>query len=195
MKSRNLYSGGHVKRLFGGDRDVVALSRLWALIAGIALLNVGCGRAPKQSGQTPARPYTIQVAVNGGEPIVLTTSTSEFQIQPSGGVQAFLLRGRKKFSLDDPRAGAAEGGEVTSGGKELNFVLDVGRAKVMEASGKMGSGKRIEIPASASSNMGLKPTIQIEVYDDFPNLLLSSVQYKNNGSADVQIDRVVEQQH
>ena len=37
--------------------------------------------------------------------------------------------------------------------------------------------------------------MQVEVYDDFPNLLLSSAEYKNAGTADVHIDRVIEQQH
>ena len=185
-----------MKRLFWVDRDIVTLFRLLALIAGIALLNVGCERSPKESASAPAQLSTIQVAVNGGEPIVLKTSTSEFLIQPSGGMQAFLLKGGKKLSLEDPQAGAAgEGAQVISGGKELNFVLDLGRAKVIEASGKMGRGKRIEIPASGSSNANLKPAVQVEAYDDFPNLLLSSIQYQNNGSDNIQIDRVVEQQH
>ena len=127
---------------------------------------------------------------------MLKTSTSEFLIQPSGGMQAFLLKGGKKLSLEDPQAGAAgEGAQVISGGKELNFVLDLGHAQVIEASGKMGRGKRIEIPASGSSNANLKPAVQVEAYDDFPNLLLSSIQYQNNGSDNIQIDRVVEQQH
>ncbi len=37
--------------------------------------------------------------------------------------------------------------------------------------------------------------LSIEVYDDFPNILLSSAVYKNTGAADFHVDRAVEQQH
>ncbi len=38
-------------------------------------------------------------------------------------------------------------------------------------------------------------TLQIEAYDDFPNVLLTSVDYKNTGAAGFPDRQVVEQQH
>ena len=46
-------------------------------------------------------------------------------------------------------------------------------------------------PAASS----IQRIVEIEVYDDFPNLLLSSAEYKNTGTQDFHIDRVIEQQH
>ena len=64
----------------------------------------------------------------------------------------------------------------------------------MDSPGKLGRGKRLEIPAHAQDS-NIQRTLQVEVYDAFPNLLLSSAEYKNAGTADVHIDRVIEQQH
>ena len=61
--------------------------------------------------------------------------------------------------------------------------------------GKLGRGKRLEIPAQASSGSSIQRTLEVEVYDAFPTLLLSSAEYKNAGTEDIHIDSVVEQQH
>ena len=81
--------------------------------------------------------------------------------------------------------------------QDVHFVLDFDQAKVSEATGKLGRGKHIEIPAHplGPSGTGIQRTLQIEAYDDFPNVLLSSVDYKNTGTTDYQIDDAIEQQH
>jgi alpha-galactosidase len=82
-------------------------------------------------------------------------------------------------------------------GKEVPFTLDVAQAKVEESRGKLGRGKRVEISAHSTdpAASGIQRTLQVEVYDDFPSLLLSSTEYKNGGAGDLHLDRVVEQQH
>jgi len=168
------------------------------ILSGPILLTSGCARTAKTPAQVPSEPSKITVVVNAGGPIVLTTSTAEFQILPSGYVQASLVKAGQKLSLDEPRQGSLGGSDyVVQAGKELHFTSDFGQAKVTESIGKLGRGKRVEIPAQplGPSGTSLGRTLQVEVYDDFPNLLLSSVAYTNTGSADYHVDSIVEQQH
>ena len=76
-------------------------------------------------------------------------------------------------------------------GKPVQFALDFGAAKVQDSAGKLGRGKRVEIPARSSDPQAsnIQRTLQVEVYDAFPNLLLSSAEYKNAGTEDFHIDR------
>src|SRR5258708_26206537 len=117
---------------------------------------------------------------------------------PAGYVQALLLTGGQKLSLDDPRPGNPEESDyLVRDGKEVHFTLDFGQAKIAEAAGKLGPGKRVEIPAQplGPSGTALRQTLQVEVYDDFPNVLLSSVVYANTGTSEYHLDHIVEQQH
>ena len=136
--------------------------------------------------------------VTPGGPVVLTSSTAEFQILPSGYIQALLLKGGQQLSLDDPRQGNPEESDyLVQDGKEIHFTLDFGQTKITEAIGKLGPGKHVEIPAQpiGPSGTSLRRTLHVEVYDDFPNILLSSVAYTNTGNSGYHLDLVVEQQH
>ena len=160
---------------------------------------ISCSRTEQKAAPPPSKPSAIQVTVSDGGPIVITTTTAEFQVLPSGYVQASLLKDGSKLSLDEPPSGVpTDSNYVVSAGKQVRFVSDFGQTKVIEAIGKMGRGKRIEIPAhelAPSTSSSLVRTISIEAYDDFPNLLLTSVSYKNSGSADVAIDSAISQEH
>src|SRR6266436_2114844 len=83
--------------------------KLIAIVAGTTLFPVGCARTAKKSAEPPSEPTMISVIVNPGGPVVLTTTRAEFQILPSGYVQALLLKDGQKLSLDDPRPGAPTG--------------------------------------------------------------------------------------
>jgi alpha-galactosidase len=144
------------------------------------------------------QPSAIKVEVNTGGPVVFTTGATEFRVRSDGYVQAFLLKDGQKLSLDEPRVGAvADSDYVVVGGKEIHFSLDFQQAQVLEAIGKLGVGKRVEIPARplGPSGMELQRVLALEVYDKFPNILISTVAYKNTGSAPVQIDKNVDQRH
>ena len=54
----------------------------------------------------------------------------------------------------------------------------------MRRSARWESGKRIEIPARPLGPSGteLQRVLALEVYDNFPNILLSTVEYKNTGA-------------
>ena len=170
------------------------------LIALAIASTLGCNRLqPKsKSKEPPTQPSAIKVDVNPGGPLALTTTAAAFEVAPSGYVQAFLLRDGKRLTLDDPKLGQpADSDYLVQGANEIHFVLDFDQAKVLESFGKLGRGKHIEIPAHplGPSAASIQRTLTVEAYDDFPNLLLSTVEYKNIGAADVTIDRVVEQQH
>jgi len=175
------------------------LCRIPVLIS-VMLLSVGCNRmqTKPKSKEPPSQPSAIKVEINPGGPLILTTSAASFEVAPSGYIQAFLVRGGKRMTLDDPKPGQpADSDYLVHDGKEIHFVLEFDQAKVLESMGKLGRGKHIEILAHPLGLPGIsvQRTLTLEAFDDFPNLLLSTVDYKNTGSADFAVDRVVEQQH
>jgi len=180
------------------------LTRALAWLSGLAvfvLLLLAMGVPRKSATAAPASDTshsTIQVETGAKGPVVLTTKEAEFRLLPSGYLQAFLLKDGRKLTLDDPSAGEFAAGDfLVHAGKLVHFSLDFAHVKVAEAAGKMGAGKRIEIPGVAlgSSGAKLQHLLILEVYDDFPNLLLSTVEYRNSGSTDFKIDRAVDQPH
>jgi alpha-galactosidase len=168
----------------------------------LALLLTVCSKLPKSPLTTktakpePTQPSAINVDVQSGGPVTLTTSAAAFQVTPAGYVQAFLLKDGKKLSLDEPNVGApADSDFVRVGGKDVHFTLDFEQAQVHGAIGKMGVGKRVEIPARplGPSGTDLQRVLALEVYDNFPNILLSTVEYKNTGASEVVIEKSVNQ--
>jgi alpha-galactosidase len=181
---------------------VVAHKSRIGLVAIALMILPACSKAPTallskdRPNPQPTQPSAIKVEMNSGGPIVLTTSAAEFRVQPNGYLQASLQRDGKKLSLDEPRAGApADSNFVRVEGKDVHFVLEFGSARLMEAVGKMGAGKRVEIPGRPLGPSGteLECILAIEVYDKFPNILLSTVEYKNTGTRDVTIQESVNQ--
>ena len=163
-------------------------------LTAVFLLSASCSRPPARTETAaPEPPSQIKVEVKPGGPIVLTTSAAEFQIMPSGYIQAALLKGDQRLTLDQPGAGGSD--VLVLDGKPVQFTLDMAAAKIEDSAGKLGRGKRLEIPAQAPSGSNIQRTLQVEVYDAFPTLLLSSAAYKNAGTQDVHINSVVEQQH
>ena len=192
-----------MKQISSGPR--VSLARFCSLqgvLAAALFFTVSCARAPVQPQVAPSRPSEIKVEVRGGGPVVLTTSAAEFQMLPSGLMQATLLKDGKRLTLDDTSVGPSAGGDfIVHQGKQVQFVPEFGAAKVLEAMGKLGRGKRVEIPAHALASAGMlaeggmeRMTV-IEAYDDFPNVALVTVAYKNGGASDFAIDQVAGQQH
>jgi alpha-galactosidase len=177
---------------------VITIFRRCFLMLSLSLL-AACNHAPApKPKEPPTKPSDIKVEVKDGGPLVLTTGTAEFDVLPSGYVEGFLLKGGKRFTLDDPRTGApADSSYILQSGKEVRFILDFDKANVLEAIGKLGRGKHIDIPAHplGPSGSSIQRTMSVEVYDDFPNLILTTAEYKNTGSSNFAIDRAVEQEH
>jgi alpha-galactosidase len=174
-------------------------SRFLIAIVLVTLISFACSRQkPSVSNAAPSHPSDIKVTVSDGGPVVIQTSTAEFQLLPSGYLQGALLEGGKKMTLDQPPVGVPGGSDyLVSGGKDVQFTPEFSQAKVLEAQGKMGRGKRVEIPARPLSPgaLSVQRILTLEVYDDVPSVILSTVEYRNTGSADLALDQVVAQSH
>src|SRR5215469_2424323 len=128
-----------------------AITLIW-----LSCLTVGCTKRAEAPKQPPSQPSAIKVEVRDGGPILVTTKTSEFQILPSGFVQATLLKDGKRLTLDEPVVGSTGGSDsIIHDGKELDFIPDFSQAKVLEANGKLGPGKRVMIPAKPLAAAGI----------------------------------------
>ncbi len=128
---------------------------------------------------------------------MLKTSAAEFDVLPSGYVQAYLIKGGKRLTLDDPEGPAAISNDsLVADGKEIrDFVFDFNHVTVADAAGLIGSrGKKVEISAR-SAEAKIESTFTVEVYDDFPNLTLTTASYKNVGWRELRLDRVTTQHH
>jgi len=183
---------GEIKMKRINFNRLCSLFAIWAAV----LTMLSCEKPAVQPPAAPARPSDIKVEVRDGGPVVLTTSAAEFQMLHSGVLQGILLKDGKRLTLDDPTAGSAAGDSIVHEGKSLQFIPDFAKAKVLDATGKLGRGKRVEIPAHASAaGTPVERTTAIEIYDDFPNIALVSVAYKNTGTTDFKIDQAMVQQH
>ena len=170
----------------------------WIIFAGFAGLMLSCAKPAVPPKAPPSRPSEIKVEVRDGGPLLITTSTAEFQILPSGFLQATLLKDGKRLTLDEPEVGSTGGSDsIVHEGKELDFIPDFAQAKVLEGAGKLGRGKRVEISARplAPAGMDIERMLVVETYDDFPNIALVSSTYKNVGTTDFQVDQVWMQHH
>ena len=172
----------------------------FVLIALFATLTQSCTRwqRTQQPKEAPTRPSDIHVELKSGGPLALTTSSASFEVSPTGYIQAFLLGEGKRLTLDDPKPGQPnESDFFTQNGTDVHFILDFDQASVLESIGKLGRGKRITIPAHLLGHpaSSIQRVLAVEAYDDFPNLLLSTVEYKNVSDANLTLDRVVEQRH
>ena len=174
--------------------------RLFPVCCAILLITaqLSCSKPAAQPKTPPSRPSDIKVDVRDGGPIVVTTSSAEFQILPSGFLQATLLKDGKRLTLDEPYVGSTGGSDsIMMAGKEFDFVPDFTQAKVVDAIGKLGRGKRVEISARplAPAGTSIERKLTLEAYDDFPDIALVSTSYKNVGSSDVPIEKVLMQEH
>jgi alpha-galactosidase len=167
-----------------------------ALLVVLTFLTSQCSQRETPS---PAKPEhsDIQVNVNPSGPLTVTTSAAEFHVLPSGYIQAFLLKDGAKLTLDDQRASTThEADHLVTNGKPIGFTPDFSKARVLDAQGKLGRGKRVEIPANIQAgNSQVRQTLLLEAYDDFPNVVLVSAQVQNTGGSGLKIDQMVLQSH
>jgi alpha-galactosidase len=179
-------------------RTNLSAYRLLFVLALTAAFFFSCSRPQQQVKPAPSRPSDIKVEVPDDGPMKLTTNAAEFQLDHSGFLEARLLKDGKRLSLDEPGTGlSGVDGYLIQGEKQLLFSPDFSQAKISEATGKLGRGKRVEIPSHplAPSGTAIDRTVAVEVYDDFPSIALVSVTYKNTGTSDFRIDHIIEQQH
>ena len=165
-----------------------------------ALVILGSGRTSCLRGEEQAQASSVEVTINPGGPVVVRTGSAEFDVLPSGYVQAFLIKNGKRLTLDEPPAGSEAASDyLVSAGKEVrNFALDFDHVRISDVHGKVGGrGKRVEIKGLSSGGgaPAVEKALVVEVYDDFRNLALTTVAFKNTGSGELSVDRVVAQRH
>jgi alpha-galactosidase len=170
-------------------------------LLGGAVYYLGCSRAslPPAEPTEPRSTVTVLRPKAGG-PVILKSAEAEFDILPSGYLQAFLLKNGARLTLDEPQAGPTSSGDyLLSAGKEVrDFTLDFDHVKISDAQGTLGvRGKRVEIeghsPAEGATR--IEKRVIVEVYDDFPTIALTTVSYKNVGASDLELDQVITQRH
>jgi alpha-galactosidase len=164
----------------------------FALALGILAL-AGCNK--KSTVAENSSHSAIRIASSGGG-LVMSTPSAEFRLYSNGYLQANLLRDGKALTLDDG-AGPSAANSVTQGKQELSdFTFDLDHAKISEASGRLGSpGTKVEVAGKSASFAELQSTLILEIYDAFPNVLLSSVSFRNSGNLEISIGKVVTQRH
>ena len=174
------------------------MHRQSALLLTIPLLfTLACSKTPQATKQPPAKPSEIKLTSPEEDRRRSQLRRPNFACSQAGTSSSRMLLSNK-LSLDEPAVGVpADSDYVVADGKEVRFVLEFDKAQTTEAIGKNGRGKRIEIPAHPLGPAGtnLQRTLVLEAYDDFPNLLLSTVSYKNTGTVDVPLQKTVAQRH
>ncbi|MGB2676253.1 MAG: alpha-galactosidase [Candidatus Acidiferrum sp.] len=169
------------------------------LLLGIGLAQLaGCEKkpAPSAKSETPAsavQASSIHVTA-APDAIDVRTPLAEFVLSPNGYLKGALTTGGTSLTLDEP--GSQPGQLVSVAHKQLpDLTLDLAKAKISEAQGKLGTrGKRIEVPGNSPST-GLQETLVLEVYDDFPELAIVSATFTNGGQKNLALDSVSLQQH
>ncbi len=122
--------------------------------------------------------------------VVLRTSTAEFRLLPSGELTGALVAGDRRLSLQaEGRGDTVEVADAPPGA----IAVDLAKAVVTDVESSLGKGKRVE--ATGQGGNGLRKTLVVGVYDDFPNLALSAVTYRNDGSRPLAVAKVVQQAH
>jgi len=177
----------------------MTIRKNWSLVGamlGACLLFGGCTeKKPAEQPSAPKQSMIEVIAPSGSNSsFVIRTRSAEFELGPAGGVQAFLTKSGKRLSIDSALSGESSEA-VQANGKEVSDFTLQGSAKVGEATGKLGAtGKRIEVTGRSAST-GLERTVAVEVYDDFPNIAVTSTTYKNSASSEIKLDRIATQQH
>jgi len=157
----------------------------------------GCTRRRSNPASTQGS-SAITVTVTPVGAMVIKTSAAEFRLGRAGYLEADLVRSGQTLTMDDVQADPNAGADaVVSGGKAISdFVLDFANVRVSNASGRLGArGKRIEISGQSPSLPSLEKNLTVEIYDDLPNLALTSTTYRNLGTVDIPIEQVVTQRH
>src|ERR1700719_2361387 len=101
------------------------LSKLIPTLLLTGAFHIGCTRPPAKPEPAPAQPSQIKVEMNPSGPILVTTGSAEFQVLPTGYIQASLIKRGQTLTLDAPGAGGSD--FLVRDGKEMQFRLDFSR--------------------------------------------------------------------
>jgi alpha-galactosidase len=165
-----------------------------------AILAGGCRRSsPPAESKFSAVTVISERDAARNTPIVIRLPGAEYDIWPSGYVQAFQIEPRtaQRLSIESLESGpSAWGDKLWADGKEVtDFSYDFRSLKASDVKSKVGRlGKHVEVTARSKSKQ-IEKTLSLEVFDDFPNLALEQITILNLGVSDLLIDRVQAQRH
>jgi alpha-galactosidase len=179
--------------LVSGDRQSWFITELFLCGLIVCLAAAGCQKKEESKPAPPAAKSAVIVKVSS-EGIALSTPSTEFRLTPSGALKGTLVGLSGQNSLEDKSFDFSP--IVSSSKKEhAGARFDLAGAKVLDASGKLGAlGKHIEI-AGTIPETNLAETLDLEIYDDFPNVALLSLTIRNTGPTDVPLDWIKLQRH
>jgi len=133
----------------------------------------------------------VEVSVGRACPVVIQTPAAKFELAASGYLRGWLVKDGRRLTLDDPAPGEGGAGDLlTSDGKTVDFApFDCRRAKITDVHGGIGpGGRRVELVADGPA--GLRKSLTLEVYENFPAAAFLTLSYRNSGAAPVRLDRV-----
>jgi alpha-galactosidase len=170
----------------------IAIAR-FSLIVLLTLAFTSCNRHADETA--PQNKSTIQVTASRDN-LLISTATASFQISAKGYIAAKLSTNGQAATLDDASSATTSDEFISNKQTIADFIFDTEHARITDASGRLGAlGRKIELSGKSQSLPSLEKHLVIEVYDNFPNLLLSSTSYKNAGTTTIPVDEIVTQQH
>ena len=188
---RNWHAGlGSIPRY----RQNLLLVELLLFGAAICLFAAGCQKEKETKRVSPAAAKSVVVVKVSSDSITAVTPSAEFRLTPSGALVATLAGAGGQTSLADK---SLDYSQIVSLSKKehAGAQFDLAGARVRDASGKLGTlGKHVEISGTIPDT-NLAETLDLEIYDNFPNIALLSLTIRNTGPADIQLDWVELQRH
>jgi hypothetical protein len=170
------------------------MKKLLLLGLTMSLLAAGCQKKEETKVVSPSVATSAVAVKVSSESIIASTSSAEFRLAHSGALTATLVGASGRSSLEDKTLDVPQ--IISISKKEhAGARFDLAGAKVRDASGKLGAlGKHVEITGTIPET-NLTETLEMEIYDDFPNVALVSLSIRNAGPADVPLDWVKLQRH
>lgn len=142
----------------------------------------------------PPSASSVHVVAGANGPVVVETTAGEFLIGRGGCIEARLLVGALKLSLDAADDAAGCDSSVTIDGRQMpGLVLDLQRARVSGLDTVDGGpGRRVEIAGRlAAGNLpSVEVTVTLEALDSSPNAISTRLAYRNTGKSAITLDRV-----
>ncbi len=155
------------------------------LLLALLAFSPGCSRTETRDEGSASPEARVEIRT-AGDGLVIGTRQAEFEIRKSGRIRAFLLTNGQRLTLDNPPP-ASEG--------EGAYSFDLAGARRMPVSSAIGErGLRLETIGKAAGNP-VERVLTLEVYEDFPTLLIQGEAYRNTGASPLKIDQVVLQPH
>jgi alpha-galactosidase len=176
------------------DRQDFCFRKLLLFGVAVCISAAGCQKKEETKPVSPAAAKSAVVVNVSNESITVRTPSAEFRLMPSGALMATLAGASGQTSLEDK---SLDYSQIVSFSKKehAGAQFDLAGAKVRDASGKLGAlGKHVEI-AGKIPETNLAETLDLEIYDNFPNIALLSLSIRNTGPADVPLDWVKLQCH